>query len=279
MKEIPYILSLAYKKQIDEVCKPVANIGLKHFVMYLVFNDGTPFILSNVYPLIPVYYQDELYKEDYSYTPGMIEFAREGYYLFDKVTAISPRFKDILAEQYKIYPAYNIVRRCAECTFVFSAIRNTPTDSSQHFYKKTIASFEKFCANFVDAFLNLIIFCNPKYKYSFILTNKNFRHAIIKGGYSENESISMREQECLWLAAQGKTGKQIAQTLKISPYTVEKYLKNIREAFNCSTLIEAVVEGIHRGMIGRVNLNKKSASLLTNFPRNFARPIIDTQVA
>ncbi|WED43244.1 helix-turn-helix transcriptional regulator [Legionella cardiaca] len=260
MNNISNTLSLACKKQIDEVCKPMANIDLKYLVMYLIFNDGRLLILSNIPPLVQRYYQENLYKQDYSYTYKMIEAAYEGYYLCNEVEFSSPEFKKILKEKYNIYPIYNIVRRCAECTFVFSAIRGAPVKSDQLFYKKTIRSFENFCANFVDAFLEVIIYRHPKYRYSFILTNQTYRHAIIKGGYAESETISMREQECLWLSAQGKTVKQIAQILKISPYTVEKYLKNIREAFNCHTLIEAVIEGIHRGMIGRVNINKKIIS-------------------
>ncbi|KTD17917.1 response regulator transcription factor [Legionella jordanis] len=278
MNDVPYILSLAYKKQIDDVCKPLASIGLKHFVMYVIFNDGTPFILSNVYPVTQAYYRDELYKEDYNYTPQMIEHAGEGYLLTNKGECISPRLRAMLAEEYKIYPVYNLVRRCAECTFVFSAIRGVPTEDSQSFYDKTVRSFENFCTSFVDAFLELIEFCNPKYKYSFILTNKHFRHAIIKRGYSDQSSISMRERECLWLAAQGNTGKQIAQMLKISPYTVEKYLKNIRETFNCSTLVEAVVEGIHRGLIGKMNLNTLSPTSNSTHP-HFARPIVQKTAA
>ncbi|KTD06967.1 response regulator transcription factor [Legionella jamestowniensis] len=272
MKDVPYILSLAYRKQIDEACRPLRSMGLKHFVMYLIFNDGDLLILSNVYPIILSYYQEALYKEDYTYTPGMITFTQGDFYLCDKVQFISPRLKTILTEQYNIYPVYNIIRRCAECTFVFSAIRNTLTDSEQ-FYKKTIRSFENFCINFVDTFLELITYCNAKYKFSFILTNKAHRHAVIRGGYSEKASIPVREQECLWLAAQGNSAKQIAQVLKISPYTVEKYLKHVREVFDCSTLIEAVVEGIHRGMIGKVNLNRRIEGSLDR-KVSFARPII-----
>lgn len=105
------------------------------------------------------------------------------------------------------------------------------------------------------------------------MTNRAHRHAVIKGGYSEKESIPAREQECLWLAAQGNSVKQIAQILKISPYTVEKYLKHTREVFNCSTLIEAVVEGIHRGMIGKINLHRKIETSLERRV-SFARPIV-----
>ncbi|CEK09263.1 response regulator transcription factor [Legionella hackeliae] len=271
MKEVPYILSLAYKKQIEEACIPLRQMGLKHFAMYLIFNDGSLLILSNVFPIILSYYQDALYKEDYTYTSRMTDSSHGDHYLCDEVEFVSSRLKKILNEQYNLHPTYNIIRRSAECTFVFSAIRDMPTNSEQ-FYKKTIRAFENFCIHFVDKFLELITYCNSKYRYSFILTNKAHRHAVIKGGYSEKESIPLREQECLWLAAQGKTVKQIAQVLKISPYTVEKYLKHTREVFNCSSLIEAVVEGIHRGMIGKVNLNKKVE--YSEKRVNFARPIV-----
>lgn len=274
MNDIPYILSLAYKKQIEPVCNYIKTIGLNYFVMYLVLNDGNLFILSNVYPILKPYYQEALYKQDYTYTAPVIASATEGYYLCTNIDSVTPDFKKILAEKYSIFPIYNIVRSCVECTFIFSAICNTPVDLPLLFYKKTIASFENFCTNFVDSFLNLITMYNPNYKYAFILSNKAFRHAIIKGGYADNKTLSFREQECLWLASQGKSGKQIAQVLKISPFTVEKHLKKIRETFNCSSLTEAVVEGIHRGVIGKINIPVKLSNQHNKSNAYFARPIL-----
>jgi DNA-binding CsgD family transcriptional regulator len=254
MSDVPYILSLAYKKEIDEVCKPLANMGMKHAVMYLVFNDGSTSVLSNVYPILKPYYQDELYKEDYTYTEEMMQLNRD-HYLCGENKAVSERLKTLLAEKYHIHPTYNLVRHHPECTFVFSAICGAPIDSAEKFYQKTVVNFEKFCIHFVDKFLDLIIKCHPDYKHSFILTNKKLRDSVINRSYIKETNISNRALECLRLAAEGKTAKQIAQHLSISNFTVEQYLKSIRETFHCGSVIEAVVEGIHRGLVGRMNLS------------------------
>ncbi|VEG92250.1 helix-turn-helix transcriptional regulator [Legionella spiritensis] len=253
MSNTPYILSLAYRNQIDKICDRLPLLGLKHMAMYIVFNDGSVFTLSNLYPILKDYYQGGLYKEDYTYTPAMIQPFQEGYYLCQNRPFISEKLKEIVTKQYHLYPIYNIIRHHSECTFIFSAIRNTPTESPQLFYERTIKKFETLCIQFIDNFLDLIITCNPSYRFSFILTNKRLRDAVIRQGYEQEISISMREKECLWHVMQGKSAKEIARSLNISPYTVEEYLKRIREVFNCSKMAEIMLECIHRGIIGNVN--------------------------
>lgn len=55
------------------------------------------------------------------------------------------------------------------------------------------------------------------------------------------------------MASKGKSTKEIAKILKLSPYTIETHSKKIKEKLSCSTMIEAVLEGIHRGIIGNIN--------------------------
>lgn len=274
MSDIPFILSLAYRKQIDEACKPLSNMGLKHFVMYIVFNDSTTFVLSNVYPILKSYYQDALYKEDYTYTPNLLSPGVGGYYLCDKTESLSTRLKELFAEKYNMHPTYNIVRKHTECTFVFSAITDRLITQSGRFYEETIKEFETFCINFVDTFLDLIINCNPSYRFSFILTNKALRDAVIRQGYEQEITLSLREQECLLLAAQGKKPKHIAKELNISPYTVEEYLKHIRKILNCDSIAQAMYESIQRGIIGKISsFNRKSSQPHHKTEMQFARPI------
>lgn len=259
MNEAPYILSLAYKKQIDEVCQSLPALGLKHCVMYLIFNDGSTFVLSNVYSILKPYYYEALYKEDYTCSNELIQ---QDYYLINETSSVSSGLKERLSSQFNVYPIYNIIRSHSECTFVFSAIRDAPMESAQLFYEKTVKKFELFCIQFVDAFLDLIVRSNPAYRFSFVLNNKSLRHAIIRQGYEKEIILSAREQECLWHAGQGKSSKEIAQILQISPYTVEQYLKRIRDVFNCNKLPEIMMECIHRGIIGKVSyFNKKQPAI------------------
>jgi|GEM_PF-6946650 len=108
LSKLPFILSLAYRNKIDEVCKPLANLGIKNFAMYIIFNDNNILILSNVFTLIKPYYQELLYQEDYTYTPELIQ---HDYYFCNEQQSLSKRLKNRCAEKYNYYPIYNIVRR------------------------------------------------------------------------------------------------------------------------------------------------------------------------
>lgn len=254
------ILSFTYKNQIDEACKYLPNLGLKNFVMYLIYNDGSTLILSNVYSIIEPYYQEALCEEDYTYTPEMIQPFHQGYYLCEEQSSMSENLKELFGKKYHLHPIFNIIRKHPECTFVFSAINDSPINFAQKFYEKTVKKFEDFCIRFLDALAGYIVKASPEHRYSFALTNKPLRDAIIRQGYEKDILLSMREKECLWFIGLGKTIKEISQELQISHHTVEGHLKSIREKFNCNKLPEIVMECIHRGIIGKVSPFKKNQS-------------------
>lgn len=248
---IPFILSLKYRQEITSFCKSLSKIGLDYMVMYVVFNDGSRFVLSNIFHMLEAYYGESLYKEDYSFRSETIE--NIDYFLCDSTTAVSKKFKKMLEERFGVHRAYYIVRDCPECVFIFGAIKKEGFDYYDQIYKDTVRDFEDFCVSFTDEFLDLIIQYNFSYRHSFILTNPAYRKAVIKGGYPKNEELSEREKECLLLASGGKTTKEIAKILNISPYTVETHSKNIKEKMNCSSMIEAAMEGVLRGVIGSMH--------------------------
>lgn len=254
--KIPYILSLAYKDHIDEVCQRLSQLGLKYFVMYIIFNDGSRFALSNLYHLLLPYYGEGYYKEDYSYQPEITHGIE--YYLCDRTPAVSENFKNALEQQFNIYRAYNIVRRCPECTFIFSAVKDKAFDKVEEFYRSSVKNFENFCIEFVNRFVRVIKQYHPQYNRSLILNNVCLRIATIKGTYPQYEQLTEREKDCLDLAALGKSVKEVAKILSISPFTVEQHYKNIRNKFNCCSMIEAVVEGIYKGIIGNIPIVDRS---------------------
>lgn len=245
------IISLRYQNEIQNACTYLPQIGLRYFVMYILFNNGSKFVVSNIFHMLNSYYAESLYKEDYSIQPETIKSA--SHYLCDKTISVSNKFKNMLEERYNVYRAYYIVRKSPECTFVFGAIKNGNFDNSELIYKDTLTQFEDFCADFTEHFMHLIIHYNPHYRNSFIFTNPYYRRAIIKQGYPNKESLTDRERDCLILASKGKSTKEIAKILKLSPHTIETYAKKIKEKLNCSTMIEAVLEGMHRGIIGNIN--------------------------
>lgn len=54
------------------------------------------------------------------------------------------------------------------------------------------------------------------------------------------ERLTQRETEIFWLIGQGRTLRQIADSLKISVKTVEAHRSNIREKLRCRTAAEMV---------------------------------------
>ncbi len=58
-----------------------------------------------------------------------------------------------------------------------------------------------------------------------------------------------REQECLYLLVTGKTIKQIARILKLSPRTVEHYLESVKEKTGTTHRSELIEKAIDMGFV------------------------------
>lgn len=61
--------------------------------------------------------------------------------------------------------------------------------------------------------------------------------------------LTPREQEVLRLIAQGKTGRQIADILHLSPKTVDRHRANITEKLNLHSRAELIRYAIRQGLI------------------------------
>jgi DNA-binding CsgD family transcriptional regulator len=267
----PIVLSLLLKKEITELSKVLPSMELSNFAMYIVFNDNSTFALSNLFGIVKAYYHEGLYKHDYTCSPDYLKYSEQGYYLCGENFPGTNYFKDIIEKQYALYPVFTLLREHTECTFIFTAIRNVPCAQPHHFYEKTVQKFQNFCLNFVENMLDTIIKFNPGYQRSFILNDKALRYSVIKQEHEQREALTPRQLECLWLAFQGYSVKEVAKKLGISFYTVEKHFKNIRELFNCESINVAIYKAIQKGLIGKVSwVVKKCADL--NHAASFARP-------
>ncbi len=63
------------------------------------------------------------------------------------------------------------------------------------------------------------------------------------------ELLTMREREILQLVAEGKTNKEVAVDLNISPYTVETHRGNILEKLNLHNPAELILYAVRKGII------------------------------
>jgi two-component system response regulator NreC len=63
------------------------------------------------------------------------------------------------------------------------------------------------------------------------------------------ELLSPREREILQLVAEGKSNKDIANILNLSPYTVETHRSNILQKLNLHTVPELILYAVRKGVI------------------------------
>jgi len=64
------------------------------------------------------------------------------------------------------------------------------------------------------------------------------------------DSLTSRERETLQLIAEGKTNKEIANVLKLSPYTVDKYRVGLMQKLDLHTVAEVVIYAVRRRLVG-----------------------------
>jgi DNA-binding CsgD family transcriptional regulator len=67
--------------------------------------------------------------------------------------------------------------------------------------------------------------------------------------FLDRGGLSRRELEVLHLVCQGHTSKTIAETLVLSPRTVEMYVGNVLSKLNCSTRAEAAARALEIGLV------------------------------
>lgn len=58
-------------------------------------------------------------------------------------------------------------------------------------------------------------------------------------------NLSRRQEECLFFLIRGKTTKQIASILNLSPRTVEDYIDNIKIKFDCLSRHQLIDKAVH----------------------------------
>lgn len=60
------------------------------------------------------------------------------------------------------------------------------------------------------------------------------------GGRYKNTYFTKREAQCMVLLLKGKTIARVANSLKLSPRTVEYYIKNMKSKLGCRTKFELI---------------------------------------
>ena len=86
-------------------------------------------------------------------------------------------------------------------------------------------------------------------KVSRILAEDYVRVLKQKGAVDTYDLLTSREREILQLLAEGKTNKEVATALNISPYTVETHRGHILQKVNLHNSAELVLYAVRKGII------------------------------
>lgn len=82
-----------------------------------------------------------------------------------------------------------------------------------------------------------------------LLADDYVRQLQERGAHDSYELLTGREREILQLLAEGKSNKDVATILNLSPYTVETHRANIMQKLNLHSAPEIVLYAVRKGMI------------------------------
>lgn len=82
-----------------------------------------------------------------------------------------------------------------------------------------------------------------------VLVEDYVREIRRRGVEDSYELLTPREREILQLLAEGKSNKDIAASLNLSPYTVETHRKNLQDKLNLHNLPELILYALRKGVI------------------------------
>lgn len=264
---IPKIVSIIHKEQIEAACQILPKInGMKHFVCYIVFNNGQTFVLSNIFHMLIPYYVEEYYKQDYSFRREIT--SEVTHYLCNKTETVSANFSDCLESRFSVYRAFYIVRNSPECQFVFGCIPEKKPDNYDEYYKLTLNKFEDFCCDFLEKNLDIIKLYNPLYANSIVLNDKYYRNRLIKGS-SSREKLTAKEIETLHWIAYGKSAEETAIIMSTTPANINFYRNQVKKKLDCANIAQSVFEGVRYGYLGAFNAAWRNIDyVLSNFTAN-----------
>jgi two-component system, NarL family, response regulator NreC len=82
-----------------------------------------------------------------------------------------------------------------------------------------------------------------------LLVDDYIRELRVRGATDSYDLLTARERELLSLIAAGKTTKDIAADLNLSPYTVDTHRSNLMRKVNVSNLAELILYAFRKGLV------------------------------
>jgi len=238
---------------VKKCTRPLSHLGVTCFYYVSIKNNGDHFLLTDCPNVDEYYYQEEIYfKDPYLRHPDNYQ---SGFFFFD--THKKEEFDQSLAylsRNFQICPLVGLCKKQQDSVEFFGFWGDSDKSPSfEHIYlnysnllKSFAIHFKQECSSIlqesVAPYLSLEKLIGPDLfnsKPTSIskIDSKSLQHYLIELGFGHEvvkaDSLSLRERQCIKLLLQGKSMKETAVVLNLSPRTIEHYFENIKNKFNC----------------------------------------------
>ncbi len=264
----PKILSLLYRDCVEDLNQALKKLGLDYLALYVTFNNGQKFVISNLYHFVEAYYAEELYQEDYQ--ADLTKNDERDFFLEGEKLFTSERLTREAETRFHIYRAYFLVRHSPECKIVLGAAASHPIDNFTRIYEQTYEKFSRLGAEFFLRHVDIMKSTLPDYMHSIILTDAEYAREIMMNKIKPTV-LTDRQIDCLLWASRGKNAGETAEILQLASRTVTSYRTQVIKKLECVNMPQAVYEAFKRGCLGvfteprRTSLKFSSHSTPTSF--------------
>lgn len=238
-------------EDIKAICKPLEKLGITFCTYIRIDENGKKIYLSNNGSWVEHYYQHKLYTSSlFEMNPGQYQ---SGYLLWPSESNLAV-FKHGV-EYFNTANGITFIDKRNGMTEFYLFSGKASNIWLNTFYINNVDVLKRFIAYFKEKSLRCIVelernnmfVVNPdiikahnieKYfipasiKQSLCDFEQEFNGAALKNIKNEFYSLAKREKECLYYLTKGKSAKQTAAILSLSPRTIETYLDNIRRKTN-----------------------------------------------
>jgi len=242
-----HILFAKYKK-VQALCKPLAKLGIVGFIYIRRYNDGRFIDLSNQIEWTDFFLNKYLHEE---YSAGVVEdhMLSEGGVSFWCTEPDNLIWQEG-AEVFGFGNGISIYSHKEHYCEIFCFYGKKEDHFLNKFFMQSFPLLEKFAHYFRENIQPDIL--ESYEKQDFLYTPSKYLHSKTNVLLKEEEKaflheismkdkkdvLSVREQECVMLGASGKTAKETAQVLQISPRTVEVHIAHAKEKLGCKNFKE-----------------------------------------
>lgn len=226
--------TIALKSKIQEISADFLNRhGLNYFQFLRCYDNGSIGLLTNNTGLLEHFQYVDNAPVVFSSFTDEHQSSSSYWFLWDEELPEMP--VQLAREQFNIRNGITLVRRSKHYYDMIAVATPVEPDNAGAFYLNKLKSIEYFINEFEIANHELIRLMN---KHPLLLPEPyrdiNYKKiCLTKGtvsvrGKTGESYITTQELACLRLLIQGKSYKQIAQIMDISPRTVETYLQRVK---------------------------------------------------